>query len=136
MSPLLYQLHTVSMTLCWILYCSVACCWYLIHYKNLCSRYKYCCCTPWGFLQKKTKGYWNGEEKKKKSRKKQFPRRFVKKKRDRNSEEGRRDKFCFVSSVLQKMCPYWLWRDSRKKLLSMGLRSVIVVSQVKDLQIR
>jgi len=53
----------------------------------------------------------------------QFLRRFFKS-RDRNSEEGRRDKFCFVSSVLQKMCPYWLWRDSRKKLLSMGLRSV------------
>ena len=104
-STLIPQLHTVSMTLCWVLYCSVACCWYLIHYKNLCSRYKYCCCTPWGSY-KKTKGYWNGEEKKKKSRMIQFLRRFFKS-RERNSEEGR-DKFCFVSSVLQKMCPYWL----------------------------
>ena len=87
-----------------------------------------------GFLQKKLKGIETGK-KKKKSRKIQFLRRSFKS-RDRNVEEGRRDKFCFVSSVLQKMCPYWLWQDSRKKLLSMGLRSVIVVSQVKALQIR
>jgi len=73
-----------------------------------------------GVLTKKLKGIEIGK-KKKKSRMIQFPRRFFKS-RERNSEEGRRDKFCFVSSVLQKMCPYWLWRDSRKKLLSMGLR--------------
>jgi len=57
--------------------------------------------------------------KKTKSRMIQFPRRFFKR-RERNSEEGRRDKFCFVSSVLQKMCPYWLWRDSRKKVAEYG----------------
>ena len=66
-----------------------------------------------GFLQNKTlKGIETGK-KKRESRMIQFLRRFFKS-RERNVEEGRRDKFCFVSSVLQKMCPYWLWRDSRK----------------------
>ena len=61
-----------------------------------------------GFLQKKLKGIETEKIKKKKIRIIQFLRRFFKS-RDRNVEEGRRDKFCFVSSVLQKMCPYWLW---------------------------